>query len=532
MSTRRLKQRNIYIFLTVYIIFLSSQVNAQDFLSSQYSSHLRISSILEEKVLKGQNYLTYTTLTNEINNASEDLFWDQNFIDGFGSEEKNVHIEPIIIFTSFNSEYPHGFNDGGLWQGAGINTLIQTGASFDYKGLSVNVHPEFLLSENNSYDVMPADNSFSSKYAYFVRNIDLPQRFGDDVYQKFSWGESEIRYKFKCLQIGFGWQNAWVGPATQNPILLGNSADGFPKIDFGFRKDIKYVGLLDVRALWGKTSESGYFNDISTDDHNLFSGFFLSYVPHFIPGFTLGVNRIKLSPWVNLSFSDVITIFDPESDSKYGRDTADQRASVTCEWKFPNAGFRSYFEWARNDYSPTLRDNILLEPSHSQAYTLGLEQVVFIKKNHLLSVNAEITQLIHSRDYEIGLGMSQTGFYTHGIIKQGHTNDGQILGAGIGPGAESQYLGIDYFFERGSVTLFFRRLSRNKDYIYGDHDREKGDILRLNVEITGGIHGLYFINNALHMTAEVNVSDNLNWNYEEGNDKINVYCSIGLNVFI
>jgi hypothetical protein len=379
---------------------------------------------------------------------------------------------------------------------------------------------------------MPADASFSSEYAYFTSSIDLPQRFGEDLYQQYSWGQSDARVYYGSFQFGFGFQNIWLGPATQNPIILGNSAGGFPKIDFAFNKEYAKIGLVDIRVLWGRLSESDYFNNDFSDDHNLFSGIFFTYAPIFIPGFNLGLNRTKLSPWENNSFSDIISIFDPESDTKYGRDSAEQKASITAEWKYPGVGFRGYFEWARNDYSPTLRDNILLEPSHSQAFTLGVEQIVYNKNNKLIGLNGEITQLIHTRDYEIGLGMSQTGFYTHHIITQGYTNEGQILGAGIGPGAESQYFGVHYIFSKGSALVYFRRLSRNKDYIYGDSDRTTGDLLKLNVEITGGMRFLYFVNKKLHIETTINLSRNINWNYIENNDLTNFYISLSLIQFL
>lgn len=441
----------VFIFLFSCIVLV---VHSEQFITSPYSDYIRLSELAGEADLINNNYHTYNSFKDDMKVVSNSGIWKSKYLDGFNSEKDLFDLEPVNAFLSYNSEYPHGFNDGVLWQGAGLNGLAQLGIAASYKWFSIDLYPSISFSENKSYDTMEADPSFSSEYAYFTPNIDLPQRFGDSVYTQFSWGQSEIRFEYDFLQIGFGWQNVWLGPSTQNSILYGNCADGFPNLDFVFRKNFEHIGLLDFRSVWGKLTESDYFNDVPTDDHNLFSGLFITYAPSFVPGFTLGLNRIKLSAWENISFDDIFSIFNPKSDASYGRDEADQRASITGEWKFRNAGFRGYFEWARNDYSPTLRDNMLLEPSHSQAFTIGFEQVLFANNEHFVAVNGEITQLIHTRDYEIGLGMSQTGFYTHGIIQQGHTNAGQILGAGIGPGAESQYLGIHYIYKRGSGLLF------------------------------------------------------------------------------
>lgn len=524
MYTLAIHKRKFFLLLLIFIDIIGF---AQNVLYSPYSDYLRITDLTGNIELETNNLFSYSIIRNNLSNIKKTSLWNKKIFDGLLLNSL-LEIEPINTFFSYNSEYPHGFNDTSLWQGVGGNGYLQAGISGKFKKVTIILSPVFTISQNNEYETMPADDFFDSEYAYFLKNIDLPQRFGAEMYKQLSWGQSEVRYKNDFIQIGFGYQNLWLGPSTQNPILLSNSANGFPKIDIGLKDSFQYIGAIDVKAFWGRLTESVFFNNIESDNHNFISGLFLCYSPAFIPGFTLGLNRVKLTPWENLSFSEVLSIFDPESDSKYGRDSSDQRASITGEWKYRDAGFRGYFEWARNDYSPGLRDNILLEPSHSQAFTIGFEQVLVNRLSHILSMNAEITQLIHTRDYEIGLGMGQTGFYTHHIITQGYTNEGQMLGAGIGPGAESQYLGVQYFNSKGSILFFIRRLSRNKDYIYGDPDRITGDLLKLNVELTGGVRVLYFILPDLHLTSEINLSRNLNWNYIENNDKTNIYLSLNI----
>lgn len=517
---------------TIILVFLLSFnlgfIYSQDFLSSTYADYLRICDLAGIIQNNSKNYYTYQLLRQDFIEKSNNSIWDNNYTEKMREKNALLNIEPAFYHLSYNSSYPHGFNDNSLWQGRGINGMFNFGVSSKFKGLILYIKPNFSVSENKDFEIMQADGSFTSDYAYFIRNIDLPQRFGNDLFTTVSWGQSEINYKYNSFTAGFGYQNIWLGPSTQNPILFSNNADEFPKIHFSYQDYCRYFGLIDLNLFWGKLTESDYFNDISSDDSNLISGLMITLSPKFIPGFTVGLNRVKLSPWENNTITDIISIFDFESDSKYGRDSADQRASITCEWKYRESGFRGYFEWARNDYSPSLRDNILLEPSHSQAYTIGIEQILIREKKHLISINAEITQLIHTRDYEIGLGMSQTGFYTHSIIKQGYTNKGQLLGAGIGPGAESQYFGVHYIFNRGSALLFFRRLSRNKDFIYGDPERSVGDLLKLNIELTGGLRIFYMLSEKVHLETELDVSNNINRNYIENNDVFNIYLKVGV----
>ena len=41
-------------------------------------------------------------------------------------------------------------------------------------------------------------------------------------------------------------------------------------------------------------------------------------------------------------------------------------------------------------------------------------------------------------------------YYIHGIVNQGYTHQGQLVGASIGPGANSNFISLDFF---GSEVL-------------------------------------------------------------------------------
>jgi hypothetical protein len=84
-------------------------------------------------------------------------------------------------------------------------------------------------------------SNYDSSYGYFwgyAHNvgIDAPQRFGDRPFFVYDWGDSEIRYTWKTLTIGFGTQAVWLGPAYLNPILHSNNAPSYPKFHIGLRR--------------------------------------------------------------------------------------------------------------------------------------------------------------------------------------------------------------------------------------------------------------------------------------------------------
>jgi hypothetical protein len=57
-------------------------------------------------------------------------------------------------------------------------------------------------------------------------------------------------------------------------------------------------------------------------------------------------------------------------------------------------------------------------------------------------------------------------WYIHSLVKHGYTNYGQVVGAGIGPGSNSQTIGLSWFKEKKQYGAFFERVVRNNDFYY------------------------------------------------------------------
>ena len=116
-------------------------------------------------------------------------------------------------YNSFNTAAPYGQNDGALWQGRGYNTSLTGGARFEAYGVELTLKPQLSFSQNMAFDMLPS--AYVNEYGYFWRynylhnnsGIDWPQRFGDKPFFTFDWGDTEIRYTWKNLTIGFGTQN-------------------------------------------------------------------------------------------------------------------------------------------------------------------------------------------------------------------------------------------------------------------------------------------------------------------------------------
>ena len=408
---------------------------------------------------------------------------------------------------SGNTAAPYGQNDGVLWQGRGFNALLKGGVRFEGYGVELTLLPHFAFSQNVPFDIIP-QTYYDSIYGYYWgldKNIgvDAPQRFGDEPFFDWDFGDSEIRYTWKTLTIGFGTQAIWLGPAQLNPIIHSNNAPAYPKLDIGLRRQkivIPYLGWylgdIEFRAWWGYLSESDWFDNDSSNDHNLITGFSIAYsFPSTLKGLTIGFNRIMLSKWNEMNFGSVFTLLWPFMDINAGRDENDQRASFIIDYIMPSAGINVYFEWARNDYSPNI-DYVIRYPFHTQGYTFGIKKALSFSSILKGEILLEITGLECSQDYDRVIPWHST-FYAHHIITQGHTNRGQWLGAGIGTGGNSQYLGFKLYFPKGYGNIFLQRRNPDLDYTWFIDSKKYTDIQIAERSIRAffdiGISGLYYI---------------------------------------
>lgn len=441
-------------------------------------------------------------------------------------------------FNSYNTAAPYGQNDGALWQGKGYNTSLTAGVRLEAYGFEVTVKPQVAFSQNLGFEIITPNyvstdkngnptvyNNKASKYGYYgVPAIDAPQRFGNKAFCTFDWGDTEIRWTWQTFTTGFGTQTIWLGPAQLNPIIHSNNAASYPKFDIGLRRTSLYMphfgwylGDFEFRGWWGKLSESDYFDNDDTNDNNLISGIAAAYsFPGFFKGLSIGFNRTMLSKWNEMDSYGLFRIFIPIMNGDH--DAADQRFSLTFNYLLPVAGLDIYLEWARNDFSPNM-DYVIRYPFHTQGWTFGTQKSFDFNSKYGLKILLELTYLECSADYDRLINWYST-FYSHGEILQGYTNKGQWLGAGIGTGGNSQYLGFDFYFPRGSVTIFGRRNNPDLDYtMYIDAKNDSENIkagifnaeANIRCKLDFGTSFNYFIMPKTSFTTSIVFEDDRNY---------------------
>ena len=451
-------------------------------------------------------------------------------------------------FNSYNTAAPYGQNDGALWQGRGYNTALTTGLRLEGYGFELTFKPQISWSQNKEFEYITPNyhgelyKDKAETYGYYgVPSIDAPQRFGNKSFWTFDWGDTELRYTWNTFTVGFGTETIWLGPAKLNPIIHSNNAASYPKFDIGLRKTnlrMPYFGWdlgdIEARGWWGKLSESDWFDNDDSNDDNLISGLALYYQFPFLKDFTVGMNRTMLSKFDNISKYTLFKIFVPGLSSSGGTDDSDQRISLTFDYKIEKAGFELYLEWGRNDYSPA-KDFYLRYPFHTQGWTFGAIKSFNLPLNLKGDLQLEITNLECSADYDRIISWYST-FYAHHKIIQGYTNGGQWLGAGIGTGGNSQYLGLKVYHPKGYVSLFAQRQNPDLDYtMYIDirkmPSRADAELNIRAIYSFGVTSELYlFTNNILQTGITVNrehnpLNINHGWPDSEKRYNINLICS-------
>ena len=350
--------------LLFFFLLLPTVAFAQEELKSDvedYYDFLSLSGAVERP------YLNFRTLSDsdwKINENTDHVWKGVNLAGWHPITKKMAYkVYGPKLFMSFNSAAPYGVNDRALWQGKGFNLDFDVGARFECYGFEFTLKPELSFSQNMSFAYRTPHPYYSSAsfkgkadtYGYYgIPSIDAPQRFGNKPFFTYDWGDTEIRYSYKTFTVGFGTQHIWLGPAHINPILHSNNAPSYPKFDIGMRKQPVILGnwnggYMEFRTWWGMMEESKYFDADKSNNNNMITGLTFSYAPSFIPGFTIGINRIMLSKWKNKDWKSIFTLLIPFMQNSAGTDDRDQRASITFDYLYSSVGLDNYLEWGRID---------------------------------------------------------------------------------------------------------------------------------------------------------------------------------------
>lgn len=458
--------------LVLALISLAYNVSFSQYLipGHVYQDYYRVFEIENENIEDRINYFPALMY----NYAADSVQWDPWNVKI--KSDKNWQVLPVALDNQYNTEFFDGYNDGAVWKGRGFNSALTFGATAQYSILKVTFAPILNYAQNNPYLLAPVRGN-RDPYNYQFARIDYVQRYGDDPLYNFNWGQTEVRLVYKSFTIGATTSNMIWGPAQVNPILMSNNAAGIPRIEIGTDKPINtIIGKIEGKIYWGLMRESDFFDSNPDNDNRYWNGYSIGYSPKWIPGLKLGVNRSIYKDASTFTSKDIFIFAQNYSDPNGvggGNDEYDQMLSVTARWIFKEVGFDIYLDYGKNDFGSWIFG---MEPEHARGYSLGFNKIFKLANERRIIFMYEHTSVDKAKTSML---RPHNSWYEHGIVNQGYTNDGQIIGSKIGPGSVSDYTALSYVDKNGMLKLNYHWERFNDDYFYYSsqiQDRESHDI--------------------------------------------------------
>ena len=461
---------------------------------------------------------------------SADSRWiSWNGIKSFKEGRAKVQMLPVTWEQTYTSRHPYGWNDGSMVPARGYQYRLSAGIFAKYGPLSIQLRPEFVRAENKGFEgfnTEHADIIWRYYYNLYLNQSDIPERFGDNSFESVSWGQSSIRVSFDPVSVGISNENLWWGPGRRNSLLMSNSSPGFKHLTLNTTRPVRTpVGSFEGQIVAGRLENSGYpppepnrtanglFLDSSKrDDWRYLSGIILTYRPKWTPGLFLGFSRAfqMYGPDLERKIGDYLPFLQPfqkKNTGEYFRER-DQLVSLFARYLLPESKAEVYFEYGFNDHSEDLRD-FLLDPEHSRAYLVGFSKLWSLsRKDELIQANLEFTQLSQGAS---SLLREAGSWYVHGRIRQGYTNKGQVIGAGIGPGSNLQSFSISWNRKLKGIGLQFERLVHNNDF-YNTAWAHNKDFRKRWVDLSASANAEWDYKNLL-INARASVIRSLNYQY-------------------
>lgn len=387
---------------------------------------------------------------------------------------------PFSTTQQYSTHHPYSWNDGAMIPAAGYQTMLSGGIRLEAGRLSIQLKPEWVYAQNKAFETFPAEQYDNYWYKLYqqLNKIDLPEQFGTNKYQKFFPGQSGIRYRLGNYSAGLSTENIWWGPGRFNALVMSNNAPGFVHITFNTLKPVQTsAGSFEGQLIAGSLNSSGIlppyiyrvFNgeriyQPKREELRYITGMMLSWQPKWVKGLFIGFT--KASYLYQSDISGIADILPLEGILTSATEKNNQKASLGSlftRYVMPEERAELYFEFGRSDKPATLL-NIIADNDYPRAYIAGFRKLFATKKqNRFIEVAGELTQMQLPTAELIQQAVS---WYTHPFVRQGFTNQGQVMGAGIGLGSNSQLVDISWVSGFSKFGITFERIGRNKDFMY------------------------------------------------------------------
>ena len=469
--------------LIILSIFSACATHAQVVQSDiALMDYQRLAQLKNEDSLPNQSFVIRST--NQL--------WNEKLNDTFSvkSKPKFQFVQAGYTMHS-NNNLSIGYNDGSIMPSVGMQQRFTVGAHLQWKGFSLLLQPEFVTAVNADpvgFQSDPLDGNYWAKYYLNVVNkIDNFNRLGTEPITKIFAGQSSLRYNTKYISTGISTENIWWGPSIRNSLVMTNNAPGFIHLTVNSRKPIPTKwGNIEFQTIFGQLQnaateapDNAYMRTVWAGgiapklaiNRGIF-GYLFSWNPKWTPNLHIGFAGASYFYLGETQTEPTILVVDAEN--KTG---AASLGSLFFRYTMPKENAEVYVEYGRA--------NRLANPFNvfgdtiPTGFTAGFRKL-FLKDNNKnnkggILLSFEITQLqlpdarlIFNQANVFGAPKTNS-WYSHAFVKQGYTNDGQVMGASIGPGSNSETLNISWVKGLKRIGINAERISHNNDFYLYNH---------------------------------------------------------------
>ncbi len=459
--------KKIFIF---FAILLSMKANAQNalldeikFMDNQRNIQL-LGNVPDSNLIKGYSFMTRSTSAFQ-------------FLQG-----ANYHNSKKLYIKSFqlsdirqnNDHMPIGFNDGNMYPAVGQQERVSAGVNIRWKALDINIQPEWVSAQNLQQYVDKGNqtdgNWWPRYYLITANNIDDFRRFGKEAINEYSLGQTRVGLSYPNFAIGVSSENLWWGPGRLNSLLFTNNAPGFKHAYLQTQKPIKTkIGSFELKAIMGVLDSTKYENPDDSIMRTIWRGgiypksnatrsinaFIINWQPKWIPNFYLGYAYSK--------------VFYTDSNAVSNGNEKMGVGVLMGRFIMPKDHAEFYVELGTPNQLPW--PGSFFVDSAKTGFTIGARKIFpNFKRNSFLEFSVELTQLQLMDPRKVFTpnapfdGPQYNSWYTSTQIRQGYTSNAQMLGASIGPGSNSQFMGLSWNKGYNKIGVHVQRVVHNNDF--------------------------------------------------------------------
>lgn len=456
--------------LYLFFILISIKANSQNALLDEIKlmdnqRNIQLLSIMpDSNVIKNYSFMTRSTSVFQ-------------FLEGANyANSKKLTIKSFQLsdIRQNNDHLPIGFNDGSMYPAVGQQERVSIGMNVRWRALDINIQPEWVNAQNLQQYVDKGNqtdgNWWPRYYLITANNIDDFRRFGKEAINEYSLGQSRIGLSYPKIAFGVSNENLWWGPARLNSLLFTNNAPGFKHAYLQTQKPLKTaIGSFEFKAILGILDSTKYENPDDSIMSTIWRGgiypksnstrninaFIINWQPKWIQNLFIGYAYSKIM------YSDSNKISNGSEKMGVG--------VLMARFVMPKDHAEFYAELGTPNQLPW--PTSFFTDSARTGFTVGARKIFpNLKRNSFLEFSVELTQLQLMDPRQVFTpnapfdGPQYNSWYTSTQIKQGYTSNAQMLGASIGPGSNTQSMGLSWNKGYNKIGIHVQRLVHNNDF--------------------------------------------------------------------